>query len=172
MQIMQVLKKDHEEVRALLKQLTGTTGRAAKKRDQLFAKIKTALQAHSHAEDRVFYQPMMEHGEAEDAVMKAEVEHKLVESLLTELDREPKADKRWLAKCTVLMELVEHHVKEEEREMFKLARKAFDKNELERMGEEMMAEKKAEMGGASRGRAVSRRPQRRQREERVNGRTG
>lgn len=171
MQILQLLKKDHDEVKSQLKQLVGTTGRASKKRDQLFAKIKTALQAHSHAEDRVFYQPLMEHDEAEDAVMKAEVEHKIVEGLLAELEREPKGDARWLAKCTVLMELVEHHVKEEEREMFKLARKAFDKAELERMGDEMMAEKKAEMGGASRGgRAVSRRPQRGQRELRADGR--
>ena len=149
MQILQVLKKDHDEVKALLKQLANTGERAAKKRAQIFTKIKTELTAHSHAEERVFYQPLKEHEEAKDDALEGDVEHKLVERLMEEMAREPMGEETWTAKATVLKELVEHHVKEEEGEFFKKARKLFDKQTLEEMGAEMQAEKKKELQGAT-----------------------
>jgi hemerythrin superfamily protein len=149
MQILQVLKKDHDEVKALLEQLAGSSERAGKKREQLFEKIKTMLTAHSHAEQRVFYEPMKQHDEARPDALEGDVEHQLVERLMEEMAAEPKGDETWTAKATVLKELVEHHIREEERDFFKKARKLFDKRTMEQMGEEMEAEKLKEMGGAS-----------------------
>lgn len=157
MQILQVLKKDHDEVKALLAQLAETGERAAKKREQIFAKIKTQLTAHSHAEERVFYQPLKAHEEAKEDALEGDVEHKLVERLMEEMAREPKGDETWTAKATVLKELVEHHVKEEEGAFFRKARKLFDKQELEDMGAEMLAEKKKELQGAAGGAGKPRR---------------
>lgn len=151
MQILQVLKKDHDEVKSLLEQLTETSERAAKKREQLFEKIKTELTAHAHAEERVFYEPLKQHDEAKHDALEGDVEHKLVERLMEEMAAEPKGEETWTAKATVLKELVEHHVKEEEGEFFKKARKLFDKKTLERMGEEMEAEKRKEKDGATNG---------------------
>jgi hemerythrin superfamily protein len=157
MQILQVLKKDHDEVKALLSQLASTGERAAKKRAQIFAKIKTELTAHSHAEERVFYQSLKAHDDAKDDALEGVVEHDVVERLMEEMAREPAGEETWTAKATVLKELVEHHVKEEEGGLFKKARKLFDKKALEEMGAEMKAEKKKELQDATNGAGKPRR---------------
>src|SRR5262249_38341027 len=126
MSILNLLKEDHQEVKDLLEQMCDTTERAAKKRQQLFEKMKTALVAHSHAEDAVFYQPLLKDGDDADAILEAEVEHQVVERLLMDIEQTEPTDDKWLAKVTVLKELVEHHVEEEESEIFKAARKTFD----------------------------------------------
>ena len=149
MQILQYLKKDHEEVKSLLEQLTNTSERATKKREQIFTKIKTELTAHAHAEERVFYEPLKEHEESKPDALEGDVEHKIVERLMEEMAAEPMGEETWTAKATVLKELVEHHVKEEEGDFFKKARKIFSKQELEEMGAEMDAEKQKELEGAS-----------------------
>lgn len=146
MQILQYLKKDHEEVKSLLEQLTNTSERATKKREQIFTKIKTELTAHAHAEERVFYEPLKEHEESKPDALEGDVEHKIVERLMEEMAAEPMGEETWTAKATVLKELVEHHVKEEESDFFKKARKLFSKQELEEMGAEMEAEKQKELG--------------------------
>lgn len=168
MQILQALKKDHDEVKALLAQLAETGERAAKKRAQIFAKIKTALTAHSHVEERVFYAPLKEHEETREDALEGDVEHAIVERLMEEMAREPMGEETWTAKATVLKELVEHHLKEEEGGFFRKARKIFSRQELEEMGEAFAAEKQAELGGARPrrgGRSRASRP-----EPRVNGR--
>ena len=146
--ILNLLKEDHKEVNDLLEQMCNTTERAAKKRQQLFEQMKTALIAHSKAEDTVFYQPLLEKGDDADPLLEAEVEHQVVERLLMDIDQTEPTDEKWLAKVTVLQELVEHHVKEEEKEIFKLARETFERDELEQMGEQFEQAKEQEMAQA------------------------
>ena len=148
MSILNLLKEDHEEVKDLLEQMCNTTERAAKKRQQLFATMKTALAAHSHAEDATFYQPLLKDGDDPDQLLEAEVEHQVVERLLNDIEQTDPADEKWLAKVTVLKELVEHHVKEEESEIFKLARKTFERKQLDQMGEQFEQAKEQEMAQA------------------------
>jgi hemerythrin-like domain-containing protein len=69
-------------------------------------------------------------------VLEAYEEHHVVKLLLAELPRVNPEDERFEAKMTVLSELVEHHVEEEEKEMFKLAQK-LGREELEELGEQM-----------------------------------
>jgi hemerythrin-like domain-containing protein len=151
MTILNLLKEDHAEVKDLLEQMCDTTERAAKKRQQLFEQMKTALMAHSHAEDATFYQPLLKDGDDPDALLEAEVEHQVVERLLMDIEQTEPTDEKWLAKVTVLKELIEHHVEEEESEIFKEARKTFDKKELDAMGERFEAAKEQEMGEAATG---------------------
>ena len=148
MSILNLLKEDHDEVKDLLEQMCDTTERAAKKRQQLFEQMKTALTAHSHAEDATFYQPLLKDGDDPDVLLEAEVEHQVVERLLMDIEQTDAADEKWLAKVTVLSELVQHHVKEEESEIFKLARKTFDRKELDAMGERFEQAKQQEMAAA------------------------
>jgi hemerythrin-like domain-containing protein len=148
MSILNLLKEDHEEVKDLLEQMCDTTERAAKKRQQLFEQMKNALIAHSHAEDATFYQPLLKQGDDPDALLEAEVEHQVVERLLMDIEQTEPADEKWLAKVTVLQELVGHHVKEEESEIFKAARKTFDRKELDTMGERFEQAKEQEMAQA------------------------
>jgi hemerythrin superfamily protein len=148
MSILDLLKQDHKEVSGLLSEMCDTTDRAAKKRAQLFAECKSALMAHSHAELEAFYKPLMQDGDDEDALLEAQVEHEVVERLLEDISATEPADEKWLAKVTVLQELVEHHVKEEESEIFKLARKAYDKKQLDEIGtrfEELKQQEMAQM---------------------------
>jgi hemerythrin superfamily protein len=148
MSILNLLKEDHKEVSDLLDQMVETTERAAKKRQQLFDQMKTALMAHSHAEDAVFYQPLLKEGDDPDALLEAEVEHQVVERLLMDIEQTDPTDEKWLAKVTVLQELIDHHVEEEESEIFKAARKTFDKKQLDAMGEAFEAAKEQEMAAA------------------------
>jgi hemerythrin-like domain-containing protein len=148
MSILNLLKEDHEEVSDLLEQMCNTSERGAKKRQQLFEKMKSALVAHSKAEDAVFYQPLLQEGDDSDPLLEAEVEHQVVERLLMDIEQTEPTDEKWLAKVTVLQELVEHHVEEEEGELFKLARKTFDKKQLDAMGEQFEQAKQQEMAQA------------------------
>jgi hypothetical protein len=148
MTILNLLKEDHKEVSDLFEQMVDTTERAGKKRQQLFEQLKSALMAHSHAELEVFYRPLLEKGDDPDSLLEAEVEHQVVERLLMDVEQTDPTDEKWLAKVTVLQELVQHHVKEEEKEIFKLARETFEKHELSQMGEAFETRKEQEMAAA------------------------
>jgi hemerythrin superfamily protein len=148
MTILNLLKEDHKEVSDLFEQMVDTTERAGKKRQQLFEQLKSALMAHSHAELEVFYRPLLEKGDDPDSLLEAEVEHQVVERLLMDVEQTDATDEKWLAKVTVLKELVQHHVKEEEKEIFKLARETFEKDELSQMGEAFESRKEQEMAAA------------------------
>jgi hemerythrin superfamily protein len=148
MSILDLLKQDHKEVSGLLSEMEDTTDRAAKKRAELFGECRTALLAHSHAELEMFYKPLLQDGDDPDALLEAEVEHQIVERLLDDIAATETTDEKWLAKITVLKELIEHHVEEEESEIFKAARKAFDKKQLDEMGRRFEQRKQQEMAAA------------------------
>jgi len=148
MSILNLLKDDHREVLDLCEQMEETTDRGAKKRQQLFEEMRTSLLAHSHAEQKIFYKPLLEQGDDPDTLLEAEVEHQVVERLLDDIAATDVSDEKWVAKITVLKELLQHHIKEEEGSVFKEARKAFDKKELDAMGEAFEQAKEQEMAMA------------------------
>jgi hemerythrin-like domain-containing protein len=140
MAILELLKADHAKVKALLEETLGTED--ATVRNRLMKQIKTDLTAHSHAEEKVLYRRMEKSEDGKDEALEGDVEHELVLLLCEQLARSrSKASDPWTARCTVLKELVEHHVEEEEGEFFKTARKMFDRATLERMGTEFIREK-------------------------------
>lgn len=143
----ELLKKDHEKVSGLMKRLETTTERGVKTREELFSRLKEELDVHAHIEETIFYPALQIETETEDITREALEEHKIVKTLLAELDSTAKDDEQWSAKFTVLKEMVEHHVEEEEGEMFTQARQALDKEELDELGEEMNEEKKRMMAG-------------------------
>lgn len=138
--IYDLLHNDHETVAALFEQMTATE--SAGQRERLLAQLKLELMAHSEAEDIVFYQPLKQVDEARGIVLEAAEEHRVVARLLGELERLSAENERWAARLTVLKELVEHHVEEEEGALFKAARGAFDRAQEREMGVEFTAEKK------------------------------
>ena len=137
----ELLKQDHKKVADLLEKLEKTTERGVKTREELFGKIKEELEIHTHIEEAIFYPVLQKEKGTEDITREAYEEHKVVKTLLSELDALNKDDEQWLPKFTVLKENIEHHVEEEEGEMFKEARKAIEKEELEQLGDQMNAEK-------------------------------
>jgi iron-sulfur cluster repair protein YtfE (RIC family) len=141
MNAFNLLKADHEKVADILETIDGTTERAIKGRDELFARLKLELELHTRIEEEIFYPALEEAEETRDITLEAYEEHRLVKQLLAELESAPKDDEQWTAKFTVLKENIEHHVEEEEGEMFKKARRVLSEEELETLGERLQAAK-------------------------------
>jgi hemerythrin superfamily protein len=140
MNLLDALHADHEEVKSMLKAILGTED--AKQRTEQFREFKAAMTAHSRAEEKVLYHRMQKAEEGRSKAFKGETEHEIVDHQMDELSRSrPKDSDRWTARCSVLRELIEHHVEEEEGEFFKTAQKLFGEEDLEMMGKEFETEK-------------------------------
>ncbi len=137
MDALQLLKNDHDKVKKLLHEGESTTERGVKTRQDLFARIKHELQIHEAIEEEIFYPALKQHAEAKAIVLEAYEEHNVVDAILSELERTPVDDQTWGAKFTVMTENLEHHIEEEESEMFQQARQAFSREELQALGERM-----------------------------------
>jgi len=137
MDAFNLLKSDHEKVAGILEKLEGTTERALTTREELFTQLKTALDIHAGIEEKIFYPVLEKAEESRDITLEAFEEHRLVKQLLGELEAEVKDDEKWTAKFTVLKEQIEHHVEEEEGEMFKKARRVLSQEEIEELGARM-----------------------------------
>jgi hypothetical protein len=137
MDALTLIKEDHQKMRKLL----STTERGVKTREELYATIKGELTIHEIIEEEIFYPALKEHPKAKDIVLEGYEEHHVVDTVMAELEGLPVDDEAWGAKAKVMKENVEHHMEEEEGEMFKQARSVFDREELEQLGEEMAARK-------------------------------
>ncbi|HET7726614.1 MAG TPA: hemerythrin domain-containing protein [Candidatus Limnocylindrales bacterium] len=142
MDALTMLQEDHDKVRKLLTDLEKTTERAEKGRAELFATIKGELAVHEIIEEEIFYPALRDHPKAKDIVLEGYEEHHVVDLLMGELEALDVTDESWGAKALVMKENVEHHIEEEEGEMFKAARSVFDKAELEALGEQMAARRR------------------------------
>jgi len=143
MDAISLLKADHDLVKSLLADLESTTERGVKRRTDLFARIKQELTVHEVIEEEIFYPELKAHPKAKDIVLEGYEEHHVVDLLMGELAALPVDDETWGAKATVMKENVEHHIEEEEGEMFKQARAVFDEAELADLGERMAARKES-----------------------------
>lgn len=139
--IFERIKEDHDRARELIAQIEATTDRAAKKRDELFAKFKIDLWSHNKVEEATFYAKLQAKGDDEEAY-EAKNEHHMVNSVLEELDSMPKDNPQWAQKFKAMSEALDHHMEEEEGEFFDLGRKEFTKEEAEELGNRFDARKK------------------------------
>ena len=137
MDALTLLKKDHDEVKKMLKDLDDTTDRAIKTRQNLFERLKFSLTVHEQMEEAVLYPALKEHAETKEIVLEAYEEHDVVDTIVGELEQTPFGDETWHAKLTVMRENLLHHIQEEEDEMFGQVRRLFDKATLESLGEQM-----------------------------------
>jgi hypothetical protein len=141
MDALTLLKTDHDKVKKLLTELESTTERGVKTRSELFSTIKGELTVHEIIEEEIFYPELKAHPKAQDIVLEAFEEHHVVDLLMGELESLDVSDETWGAKALVMKENIEHHIEEEEGEMFKQARSVFDEGELADLGARM-AERK------------------------------
>ena len=129
----------HQKVKGLFQEIRQATDEA--KRKELFDKIDTELEIHAHIEETVFYPAIEDHEEFKDMVTEALEEHKKSKTLLSELEELGADNHDFGSKLQQLMEAVEHHVEEEEGEMFPKIREVFDEDELEQLGQELESAK-------------------------------
>jgi hypothetical protein len=138
MDALSLLKADHDKVKKMLAEGEETTDRAEKTRTELFATLKAELMIHERIEEEIFYPALKSHPKAKDIVLEAYEEHHVVDEIMGELEATDVNDETWGAKFKVMKENIEHHIEEEEGEMFKQARSVFETEELETLGARMM----------------------------------
>ena len=141
MNAITMLEDEHVQMRKLLDRLESTTERGVKTRQELFATIKGELTLHEVIEEEIFYPELKSHPKAVDIVLEGYQEHHVVDLLMAELEGLDVDDEAWGAKAKVMKENVEHHMEEEEGEMFKKTRQVFEEEELRELGERMAARK-------------------------------
>ena len=151
MNAFELLKQDHKKVSGIFENLEPTTERGVKTREELFAQLKQELDIHARIEEEIFYPAIKEAKETRDITLEAYEEHNVVKQLLAELDELSKSDETWGAKLKVLKENVEHHVEEEEGEMFTSAREVLSREQIEELGTRMEAAKKEQQKAMSAG---------------------
>lgn len=120
------LTEDHNKVKALFKQFEKLKEEkdAEEEKVALVKRICTELKVHAEIEEEVFYPAVRAEIEDEDLMDEALVEHAGAKELIAQLEEMEPGDDLYDAKVTVLGEQIEHHVKEEEGEMFPKAKKA------------------------------------------------
>jgi len=141
MDVLQLLKEDHDKIKKILTHLESTTDRGVKTREEFYTKVRAELQVHEAIEEEILYPALKEHPKAKDLVLEAYEEHNVVDMVMAELDALPYDDETWGAKLTVMRENIEHHIGEEESEMFEQCRDVFDRDELAELGDRMEARK-------------------------------
>lgn len=149
MNAFELLKADHKKVSGIFEKLDSTTERGVKTREELFTQLKTELDIHAQIEEQILYPVLKEAEETHDITLEAYEEHSVVKTLLAELESLPKDDEMWGAKLTVLKENVEHHVEEEEGDMFKDARKVLSAEQIEELGNKLQAAKEQKKAAAA-----------------------
>jgi iron-sulfur cluster repair protein YtfE (RIC family) len=139
MKATDLLKKQHKNVKALFKKAEETEG--GRQRRQLMDQIANELKIHTKIEEEIFYPAVREIGtsKAEQMIDEAFEEHHVVDLVLAELPNVDPEDERFHAKMTVLSELVEHHVEDEEDEVFPMAEKKLGRDRLQMLGERMQS---------------------------------
>lgn len=140
MRIFDDLTADHRELKAEIGTILQSEDR--KERAAIFSHFRTLLTAHSRAEEKVLYRRLERSEEGKDQALEGAVEHEVADRLVEDLSKSRNVEgDKWTARCTVLKELLEHHIEEEEDQMFNTARKQFDRETLDRMGEEFKRQK-------------------------------
>ena len=138
-----LLKTDHAAVKKLFESEKNLTKADGKKKEAIFSQIKAAMEVHAPIEEEIFY-PAVKAARAKnvkDEVREAYEEHKQIKSLLAQIAALTSADETYDMKIKVLMEDVEHHVKEEETEMFPDAKKFLGEKRLVELGADLEARK-------------------------------
>ena len=138
-----LLRKDHDDVLALLDQFENATGA---KRAKLLEQIDLMLTVHMRIEEEIFYPAYRDAAKKKEdkkLYFEAVQEHHVADLVLPET-REGENPDELKAKAKVFKEIVKHHIEEEQKEMFPRARKLFDRDELRDLGE-MLQQRKDEL---------------------------
>ena len=136
-----LLKEDHKKVAKLFKELEGAGERAIKTKENLFEQLKSELELHAQIEEEYMYPMLEEAEETKDMTLEAYEEHDIVKNLIAEMEDEEIGSDVWEAKLKVMKENVEHHVTEEEEELFPEAEDVLSGEQLEQLAQSIVEAK-------------------------------
>lgn len=134
--IYNILIKEHDQVLDLFEEAINNGSK------ETFLKIKAELDPHLQGEEKLLYPVLKEKKEARESVLEGYEEHRIAEMLLSELEIMDEKEERWHAKMKVLKENIEHHVEEEQNEMFEIARKVLSQEKAEEIAKKYLDFKK------------------------------
>jgi hemerythrin superfamily protein len=143
MHALKLLKKDHSTVQSLFGKFERTGKAAHEKKNELFAQIRREMQLHLKGEEEIFYPALKAfNGEGRDLVAEALKAHKDIDQLLTQISRLNPTDRHYDEKIEVLFDTVEHHIGEEEGEIFRFAEENCSPEQLEDIGSQIEERKR------------------------------
>lgn len=141
MDIYARIKQDHDHFRELFRELCG--GKlSSERRDALFDELKRGVWTHNKIEEAIFYNPLMDRRKTRGESLEALNEHHISNTLIEEMESIPKDNEMWASKLGVLKENLDHHMQEEESEVFEEARKVLSDDRAKEMGEDFDRRKK------------------------------
>jgi hemerythrin superfamily protein len=143
MDALRLLEQQHDEVKKLFKQIEDAEGERAAK---LFADIRDRLTLHEELEEKHLYPQLKEDDKAGDIVLEGYQEHHVMDLLLGEIGKLKPEDEAFQPKVKVLQENTEHHIEEEEKELFPRVRKVWDTDKREQVGRKMEEMKRSREG--------------------------
>lgn len=120
--IYERLKSDHDTHRDLLAQLADTTGDSSTRRE-LWERFYYDVGAHAAAEEEAFYAPLMEESKGQPRARHSVSEHHELDEMIQDLESMDFSSPGWLTRFKTMRERYEHHIEEEENEIFETARK-------------------------------------------------
>lgn len=137
-----LLKADHKKVKELFAQADETSERAKAQLGRLGGEICTELTIHTQIEEQIFYPAVKErtqrgHKEEHDLVLESYEEHAAAKKVIEDIRATDPGDESYKPKLKTLSELIDHHVKEEEHELFPGAKEIFGEDELVELGRRM-----------------------------------
>jgi hemerythrin-like domain-containing protein len=138
-----LLKNDHKEIRKAFREFEKAGEKAYAKKGKLVNRIIELLTVHTYIENEVMYPRVRDLlPELEDDVLESYEEHHVADVLVVELSMMKPDDERFTAKTTVLIENVDHHIDEEEKEWFPQVREGLGRKTLQDIGAELLEAKK------------------------------
>lgn len=140
------LKKDHDKHRAILDRLAQTHGDSDERR-ALFNEIKSEVDAHAAAEEQTFYASLIEQHDGTEKARHSIAEHKEAADILEELAEMEFDSSGWLTRFKTLKDELEHHMQEEEDEVFPKARKLISQSDARDLAAKFSERKDAELAG-------------------------
>lgn len=143
MDVLSLLKRDHELVKDLMKRIEREE-KDTKARATMFEQLVDELSVHERIEEEIFYPALKEKKDAKEDVLEGFEEHHLVDEIIEDLDDVEPGDERWPAKFTVMQENVEHHIQDEEEKLFPKAEKLLGDKKLGELGAKMADLREAE----------------------------
>jgi hypothetical protein len=156
MTIFEALKTDHRQIKKLCKQIESEVEESPKKAASTFGDLAVLLVKHTKAEEAALYDRMKEGDEeARDLGFEGYEEHHVADFVVDELKALSSEKEEWAAKFGVLKELLNHHIEEEEEEMFSAARESLEKADLKEARDEFLSLRK---GGRAPARQTGKRP--------------
>ena len=138
-----LLKNDHKDILKTFRDFESAGENAEKTKGRLVDKMIELLTVHTYIENEVMYPRVRELlPELEDDVLESYEEHHVADVLVVELSAMKPQDERFTAKTTVLIENVDHHIDEEEKDWFPKVREGLGRKVLQDLGADMLAAKK------------------------------